>query len=587
MSMRRTGILAAFVALALASPAAGGVKALSLSEWKEDQLVAERGDVDALIRGLKDLPGLPRAASSGAGARKALVIGNNAYSGLEPLRKAIGDAESVSATLRDLGFSVTTLTDADVSDFDDALSAFYETLGEGDVAFFYYSGHGIADSGTNYLLPVDMPKLAELERAKLRRGAVDAGDIVAEIKGRGVKVAFVVLDACRDDPFALETGRSATSLGGLSGMKGTDGAFIIYSAGIRQKALDRLDDGDRDPNSVFTRKFTPLLETPGLPIVEIAKRTQVDVRALAAQVGHVQTPAYYDQVIGQFYLRPPAPRLFGITIGIDEYGRKRLLEGAVNDAERVARALEAVGAMEVVRIFDRDASRAFIDFAWKTLVEKAAPGDTIVLHYAGSSAQFRALPESDETDGMQEFLLLSGTGYDELRESGVTETHPDIVTDDVLTGWMDMAAARNINVTLVIDGCHGGGLLDREFANVSFIGASGEDELVSEIDIGGVKHGAVSEAFARGIEGEADFNGDSFVSQAEIDTFVASEVIDRVGDRQTPQFMPALDKAARALALFEVPANIAERRAALDKSRAAKAGAIAAGKPVSFEPTDR
>ncbi len=585
--MRRTGILAAFLALALASPAAGGIKVVPLSEWTEEQKIVDRSGVDALIRGLKDIPGLPRAATNGVGARKALVIGNNAYSGLEPLRKAIGDAETVSATLRDLGFTVTTLSDADVETFDDALGDFYETLGEGDIAFFYYSGHGIADSGTNYLLPVDMPKLAELERSKLKRGAVDASDIVAEIKGRGVKLAFVVLDACRDDPFALETGRSAAAIGGLSAMKPTEGAFVIYSAGIRQKALDRLDDGDRDPNSVFTRKFAPILETPGLPIVEIAKRTQVDVKSLAAQVGHVQTPAYYDQVIGQFYLRPPAPELYGIAIGIDEYARERMLQGAVNDAERVARALEAVGAREVVRIFDRDASRAFIDFAWKTLVEKAAPGDTIVLHYAGNSGQFRALPESGEADGMQEFLLLAGTSYAELQESGVTESHPDIITDDTLTGWMEMAAARNINVTLVVDGCHGGGLLDREFANVSFIGASAENELVAEIDVGGIKHGAVSEAFARGIEGEADFNGDSFVSQAEIDTFVVSEVIDRVGDRQTPQFMPALDKSARALALFEVPADIAERKAALESRRAEQASALAAGQKLSISAPDR
>ncbi|MBK8457530.1 MAG: caspase family protein [Phyllobacteriaceae bacterium] len=549
---------AALTALLGVAPAIAGIAIV------EEPRAAGAGSADAVaavIEKLKALPPLPKGAAMTQGARKALVIGNDAYSSLDKLNKAVGDARAISATLTSLGFTVTTLENVEVDGFDTALSAFYDTLAEGDVAFFFYSGHGIADGDNNFLLPVDMPKLTELERGKLKRNAVDASDIVAEIKGRGVRLAFIVLDACRDDPFALEDGRSAASIGGLARMKPTEGAFVIYSAGIRQKALDRLDPADADPNSIFTRKFSPLLETPGLPLVEIAKRTQIDVKALAATVGHVQTPAYYDQVIGQFYLRPPRPRLFGLTIGIDEYGRKFETRGAVNDSERVARALEALGAQEVVRIFDRDARRAYIDFAWKTLVDKAAPGDTIVFHYAGSSAQFPQKDGGTETDGKDEFLMMSGSSYAELLSGGVTENHPDIVTDDVLTGWMEMAAAKNVNVTLVVDGCHGGGLLDREFANVSFIGGSAEDQSVPEIKIDGRYHGAVSEAFARAIEGEADFNSDGFVTQSEMDALVAAAVETRVGSKQTPQFLPHTSETTAALALFELPADIAARRA--------------------------
>lgn len=547
--------LAAFFA---AAPAFAGI---ALLEEPQASGAGSTAKIAAVIDRLKALPPLPKGATVGEGQRKALVIGNDAYESLDKLNKAVGDARSISATLKGLGFSVTTLENAGVDGFDAALTAFYETLAEGDVALFYYSGHGVADGANNYLLPVDMPKLTELERGKLKRNAVDATDIVAEIKGRGVRVAFVVLDACRDDPFALEDGRSAMSIGGLTGMKPTEGAFVIYSAGIRQKALDRLDPADADQNSIFTRKFSPILETPGLPIVEIAKRTQVDVKALAASVGHVQTPAYYDQVIGQFYLRPPKPRLFGLTIGIDEYGRKFETRGAVNDSERVARALEALGAGEVVRIHDRDARRAYVEFAWKTLVEKASPGDTIVFHYAGSSAQFPQKSGGAEADGKEEFLMMSGSSYSELLNGGVTENHPDIVTDDVLTGWMEMAAAKNVNVTLVVDGCHGGGLLDREFANVSFIGGSAENEIVPEVKIGGRYHGAVSESFARAIEGEADFNADGFVTQAEMDGMVAAEVAKSIGGKQTPQFLPKPAETTAALALFELPPDIAERRA--------------------------
>lgn len=549
------------IALALFAGAAdAAVKVLTdQTARNEEARRVESGQIEAIVEKLKALPPLPRGASAETHRRRALVIGNDAYEALAPLKKAIGDARTVSATLTDLGFAVTTLNDLDVDRFDSALGDFYASLEEGDVAFFYYSGHGVADGDNNYLLPIDMPKLAEMERRALDRKAIDASEVVAEIKGRGVSVAFVVLDACRDDPFALETGRSAAPVAGLARMKPTEGAFVIYSAGIRQEALDRLGPDDASPNSVFTRKFSPILETPGLPIVEIAKRTQVDVKALAATVGHVQTPAYYDQVVGQFYLRPPKPKLYGLTIGIDVYGGKRELEGAVNDAEEVARALEALGANEVVRIYDGDARRNFVAYVWKSLVERASPGDTIVFHYAGSSSNFPALPGSEEADGRQEFLLMAGSGMKDLMRTGVTETHPDIITDDVLTQWMAMAADRNINVTLVVDGCHGGGLLDREFANVSFIGASTEDQYVGEYVIDGRKHGIVSDAFAKGILGAADFNGDGFVSQSEIFAFVRAKTLEGAGVAQTPQFLPPPQDATASLALFELPADVAER----------------------------
>ena len=173
--------------------------------------------------------------------------------------------------------------------------------------------------------------------------------------------------------------RSVTAIGGLVEMKRKKGSFVIYSAGAGETALDKLRPDDAEQNSVFTRKFWPILTTPGLPVVEIAKRTQVEVNALAATVPHRQAPAYYDEIVGQFYFLPPKPTLYGIVIGIDRYV-PRAIRGAVNDAEMIARALEAQGASEVVRIFDEDARLAFIDYAWRNTLAKAKHGDTIVSH---------------------------------------------------------------------------------------------------------------------------------------------------------------------------------------------------------------
>jgi Caspase domain len=78
-----------------------------------------------------------------------------------------------------------------------------------------------------------------------------------------------------------------------------------------------------------------------------------------------------------------AAELYGLVIGINDYiGTDNDLEGAVNDAGDIARALDAAGAKEVVRLLDADASKDHIASAWQALVAKAKAGDTIVFSYA-------------------------------------------------------------------------------------------------------------------------------------------------------------------------------------------------------------
>ncbi len=539
------------------------VPALEVSPPKKNPPKPPQEMVD-LVESLRSSPSLGTGGFGGSGRRLALVIGNNKYEHLSDLVKAKGDAESLTTVLYDLGFDVTTLFDVEVDQFDDALHAFYEALKPGDVAFFFFAGHGVADGDTNYLLPVDIPKLGDLERNRLKRKAFDASEIVAEVKAKGARLAFFVLDACREDPFRRDNMRGATALGGLTRMLPTEGAFVIYSAGTGQTALDSLEVGDPNPNSVFSRKFFPILQTPGLPIVEIAKRTQVEVRELAAKVAHDQAPAYYDQVIGQFYFKAPEPSLYGLTIGIDEYDRVARLQGAVNDAERVSRALEALGAKEVVRIFDRDARRAFIDYAWRSLVERASSGDTIVFSYAGSSYQFRGPNAGSEEDGKDELLMLADAPWDAAHYETLDLDSPNIISDDKLTDWMELAAAKNVNVIVLIDGCHGGGLLDREFANVSFLGASAEDEVAYEIPYQGRQHAAMSIAFSEGIEGGADLNGDGYVTQRELYAKMSLDVHQLLeGKKQTPQFGPEIAATTNDLVLFKLPHDIAERTSAI------------------------
>ncbi|MDQ0391247.1 caspase family protein [Labrys monachus] len=232
----------------------------------------------------------------------ALVVGNDAYANVTPLQKAVNDAHAVGDQLERLGFVVRRVDNVDQRGMSRALVDFDADVQPGDRALFFYAGHGFEIGGTNYLLPTDVPAARSDQEDLIRDAAFPVQRIIDGIRQRGAGVSILVLDACRDNPFAGDTTRSAAVARGLARIDAPEGVFVLMSAGAKQEALDRLSDQDADPNSVFTRSFLGELARPGRTLVEIAKKTQVDVRALAASVGYEQTPAYYDQVIGDVVL---------------------------------------------------------------------------------------------------------------------------------------------------------------------------------------------------------------------------------------------------------------------------------------------
>lgn len=552
-------VLAGLLAVMVASSAMAG--ALVLRDIKERGMRPSE-EYQTLLTQLEQA--MMRAAVSGqsdiseTGARHALVIGIDIYDALEPLQKAENDAHAVGESLKALGFSVTLETGLGVDAFDTVLQSFYSRLSAGDTAVFFFAGHGVADGATNYLLPADMPRLDTTESPRLARNAIDANQILGEIRARGVELALVVLDACRDDPFMHDGLRGARPITrGLARIEPEQGAFVIFSAGLGQTALDRLNATDPDPNSVFTRKFRPILETPGLPLVEIAKRTQVEVRALAETVRHPQAPAYYDEVIGQFYFQPPAPRIFGLTIGIDEYRSEKIhsLKGAVNDARLIRDALLEIGAEEVTLIVNQDARRQFISFAWQQLIARAAPGDTLVLSFAGISHSPFVTLEDDPTPVRRSMLYLTDAHWGAELGQGNGENAvmamPDLVaqvgeviTADDFTQWMELATARNLNVVVLVDGCYAGGMLLRDFSNVTFIAATDSDGVAHETIVDGKSQGKASAAFAEGLLGAADMNKDGVITRSELFAWMDARVAvlgsnPRRAPRQRPEFSPS------------------------------------------------
>jgi len=274
-------------------------------------------------------------ASPAQAKRVALVIGNNQYENVPNLQKAVNDAHALGQTLKDLDFELITAENIGRREMNQKLQEFAAKLGRGDEALFFFAGHGVQIDGQNFLLPTDIPNASPDQEAFLRYEAVGVYQVLDIIRGRGSRVAILVLDACRNNPFRRVGTRTLGGTRGLASMTAPEGTFIMYSAGAGQEALDTLGDDDPNPNSIFTRSLIPFLKSPGLKLTETARRVRREVQKLAAAASHEQRPAYYDEVTGDFFFTPnreeaPTPRL-STSNSQDE-----ILWAAVRDSDRIS-----------------------------------------------------------------------------------------------------------------------------------------------------------------------------------------------------------------------------------------------------------
>jgi hypothetical protein len=369
----------------------------------------------ALLLGLMSPPAL-------AQKRVALVIGNNAYQNVPVLNTAINDAHALAGVLQKLNFSVTVAENQSRRAMSETLLAFDKAIEPGDMALFFFAGHGFEIGGENFLVPTDVPAVSEGQEELIRDAAYPASRIVERLQARGARTAILVLDACRDNPFERPGGRGLKGSGGLAPMTPAEGVSILFSAGAKQVALDRLSGQDRDPNSVFSRNFVRELREPGLTLVQIAKRTQIDVKQTAATIGRDQTPAYYDQVVGEIVFNSPpdraaAPAMPVQTVTLPSATAKQLPELAVTPppSETLAQ-LEALAATESwhelgTRLTEVKPTER--DERWNALVEGAALGELTPFAAASSGSPDERLaaiehyyPAFPSLRGSQKFLAL-------------------------------------------------------------------------------------------------------------------------------------------------------------------------------------
>ena len=253
--------------------------------------------------------------------RVALVVGINNYPNLKngQLARAVADAETMADLLKNrLGFDVELARNVDQSAFLSAIDRVKRKIDSGDTVFIFFAGHGVGLRGTNLLLPSDIPAVGPESEQLLRGRSVAETDLIEAVREKKAKLLILTLDACRDNPveeFAKEQariqGRAFRSTGtmrqiGLE-VRPTSGVFSIYSAGIGQRALDRLqNDVATERNSVFTRVFARnLRNADGRHLSDIMEEVKEEVAQLAAKeidpdtrLPHTQSPAYYNETLG-------------------------------------------------------------------------------------------------------------------------------------------------------------------------------------------------------------------------------------------------------------------------------------------------
>ncbi|MBR0753250.1 caspase family protein [Bradyrhizobium jicamae] len=218
------------------------------------------------------LAGLTSASAAADGKRVALVIGNGAYKSVPTLPNPPNDAGDIAAALERLGFAVTLIANGNFDGMRRGLIALGREAGGADMAVVYFAGHGMEINGENWLIPVD----AELKRdTDAANEAISLRSVMLQVAST-TSLGLVILDACRNNPFAAKMSRSlavrAAVSGGLGRIEPAGNVLVAYAARDGTTALD--GDGR---NSPFTAALLHNIESPGVEVTFMFRNVRDDV----------------------------------------------------------------------------------------------------------------------------------------------------------------------------------------------------------------------------------------------------------------------------------------------------------------------
>ncbi len=226
--------------------------------------------------------------------RLALVIGNSDYK-TSPLDNPVNDARDMAGTLRQLGFDVIYRENIPHRDMIKAVREFGDGLRKGStVGLFYYAGHGMQLNGRNYLIPIGANIYRETD---MKYEAMNADRIMDEMYLARNKLNIIILDACRNNPFArsfrsYRSGLAQMTIPADPEYASTD-MYIAFATAPGSVAAD-----GTGRNGVYTKYLVKHMKEPGLKVEDVFKRVRLGVKN---ETRGRQVPWESSSVTGDFY----------------------------------------------------------------------------------------------------------------------------------------------------------------------------------------------------------------------------------------------------------------------------------------------
>jgi len=334
---RRTGpirifVAAVFLAALACTPAEAGIKIAPQEPSATNieptspapEAPADAGSRDESSKTVipnTDDPASSTDLATKSAKRLALLIGNSAYETVPRLNNPSNDAQALGSVLVDLGFEVMLALNEDRNQLHETFRRFSERLNESEVGLFFYAGHAVEIKGENYIIPTGTRSIENEQDIEIEGFSISRALRIMETS---VPVRLIILDACRDNPFAGATrstsqssddgaqpGRSvprglvpgpeggiAQISGGLGEMNpGSPGTFIAFATAPGKVSYDGVG-----ANSPYTQAIVEHIATPGLTV-------EAAFRKVAAQVYREtegrQVPWTHSSLLSEFYFAGP------------------------------------------------------------------------------------------------------------------------------------------------------------------------------------------------------------------------------------------------------------------------------------------
>lgn len=219
----------------------------------------------------------------------ALVIGNSSYAE-SPLANPVNDATDTANALQQMGFAVTPLLNADLRRMRDAIETFRKQLRPGVVGLFYFAGHGVQVKGENYLVPIGAQVAREQD---VEFETLHVGRVLGAMEDADNGVDIIILDACRDNPYARSL---RSSQRGLAVTQAITGSLIAYATAPGSVAAD-----GSGRNGVYTSHLLQNMRILGLPIEQVFKNVRIGVMK---ETANKQTPWESSSLTGNVTFMP-------------------------------------------------------------------------------------------------------------------------------------------------------------------------------------------------------------------------------------------------------------------------------------------